>query len=78
MRVLSFFILNMTNKELRVKIYGWLFDEFGIKYEDLTSQKTKGLKKILNEFNPTQEVTKKLVKVAEEKVSDWKPYPNTK
>jgi len=48
----------MTNKEFRVKIYGWLFNEFGIKFEDLTHQKTKGLKTILKEFNPTQEVAK--------------------
>ena len=69
----------MTNKEFRIKIYGWLFDEFKIKYPDLTPEKTKGLKTILKEFNPTQEVIKPQIKefnreVKKEIVSDWKPY----
>lgn len=45
----------MTNKELRVKIYSWLFDNFKIKYSDINKSQYKSLKNILEEFNPTSQ-----------------------
>ena len=75
MRVASFFI-TMTNKELRVKIYAWLFQNFQLDFSKIDDKKRKELKKILEEFNPTQEVAKKVE--VKEKVSEWKTYPSTK
>ena len=75
MRVASFFI-TMTNKELRVKIYAWLFQNFQLDFSKIDNKKRKELKKILEEFNPTQEVARKVE--VKEKVSEWKTYPSTK
>ena len=75
MRVASFFI-TMTNKELRVKIYAWLFKNFQLDFSKIDDKKRKELKKILEEFNPTQEVARKVE--VKEKVSEWKTYPSTK
>jgi hypothetical protein len=67
----------MTNKELRSKIYSWLFDNFEIKYSEIDKSQSNSLKEILAEYSPTQlpaPKTNKIPKVAPEK----KEYLDTK
>jgi len=65
----------MTNKELRAKIYVWLYDYYGIKVENKENHENrKKLKKILDEFNPTTVQPQNPPKVEPKK----KEYLNTK
>lgn len=48
----------MTNKEFRAKIYAWLNESFQIKTDSIGKPEVKKLKKILEEFNPTQPAIK--------------------
>jgi len=66
----------MTNKELKSQIYSWLYECFEIQTPKIEKEKRNKLKKILEEFNPTQEIAKVVpVKVEIKKESQWKPYP---
>lgn len=73
----------MTNKEFRAKIYQWVHDCYKINVTSTPeTDNRKKLKKILDEFNPTQELSqpikeKKVIKIIEKK-SEWKSYPDTK
>ena len=83
----GYFSFFMTNEEFRAKIYQWLKDCYGL--EVLNSENAKNrkiLKKIVDEFNPKMYVAKDF-KLPKDfpiepgkivKVSDWKPYPDTK
>lgn len=47
----------MTNKELRAKIYNWLYECYQVKISDQKEKENKKkLKKILDEYNPTQDI----------------------
>jgi hypothetical protein len=58
----------MTNNEFRKHIYAWLNNNFKITFKDITKQQSKDLKKIVEEFNPTQ---------PQPKVAEKKEYINT-
>lgn len=62
----------MTNKELRKQIYSWLVEGFQLDFTKINKERRNELKKILEEFNPTQETIKPQIK--KEVVSEWKPY----
>ena len=59
----------MTNKELRAKIYDWVYECYKINVTTGEQRENrKKLKEILNEYNPTQ---------PQPKVAEKKEYINT-